>query len=167
MNDFENVTVTTGTILLTAEGYARLQVELERLTVEKRAEIAARIRESKEHGEFSEDNHELDEVKFEQAMVENRINELKAIFAAAMVIEPGMLGTDEVGVGNYVQVKDLDRGFDFEIRLVSSVEADPDKDYVSNESPMGLALVGAKKGDTVNFDAPAGKIRYQVLNIRK
>lgn len=167
MSELEGVQVSTAGVWLTPDGYERLQKELEMLTTQKRAEIAERLRDSKEHGEFSEDNHELDEVKFEQAYVENRINDLKIIFAGAQIIDFDTLPTDEAGVGNYVTVKDAERGVEFEIRLVSSIEADPDRDYVSTESPMGLAIVGAKVGDKVAFDAPAGKIQYEVTQIRK
>lgn len=154
-------------MLLTPEGYTRLHAELENLTVNKRAEIAERLRDSKQHGEFSEDNSELDEVKFEQAMVENRINELKAIFAGAQQLEIDMIPTDFVGVGSYVTVKDVDRGASFEIRMVASIEADPDNDLISNEAPMGVALMGRKLGETIEFDAPAGRLRYKIEQIRR
>ena len=160
-------TVTTSQMLLTPEGYTRLHAELENLTVNKRAEIAERLRDSKQHGEFSEDNSELDEVKFEQAMVENRINELKAIFAGAQQLEIDMIPTDFVGVGSYVTVKDVDRGASFEIRMVASIEADPDNDLISNEAPMGVALMGRKLGETIEFDAPAGRLRYKIEQIRR
>ncbi len=167
MSEIEDVSISSTSVSLTPEGYKRLQAELEMLTTQKRQEIAERLRESKEHGEFSEDNNELDEVKFEQAIIENRISDLKLIFAGAHVIEYEMLNEEEVNVGNYVTVKDLDRGAEFEVRIVSSIEADPDQDFVSNESPMGLALMGAEKGDKIDFHAPAGQIRYQVVKIRR
>lgn len=162
----EGVSISSTSVFLTPEGHKRLQNELEELTTVKRQEIAERLRESKEHGEFSEDNNELEEVKFEQAIVENRINDLKLIFAGAQVIDAEMLDDKEVNIGNYVEVKDADRGAQFEVRVVSSIEADPDRDYVSNESPMGTALLGAKTGETVQFEAPAGKLKYKVLKIR-
>lgn len=158
---------TSHTMALTPEGYQRLQAELQDLTVNKRAEIAERLRDSKDHGEFSEDNNELDEVKFEQGMVEARISDLKAMFAGATVINLEELPTEAVGVGNTVAVKDADRGIEFEVRVVCSVEADPDNDYISNESPMGVALMGASVGDSVSFEAPAGRITYKVTNIGK
>ncbi len=167
MEPMEQQTQSAVSLLLTPEGYKSLRDELERLTVEKRPEIAERIRESKQHGEFSEDNNELDEVKFEQAIVENRIAELKTIFASAQPLEPALIPTDTVGIGSYVKVKDADRKVEFEVRMVSSVEADPDNDLISNESPMGLALYGSKVNSVVEFEAPAGVIRYKVLSIRK
>lgn len=155
----------TSQMLLTPEGYEALQAELERLTVDKRAEIANRIRESKEHGEFSEDNSELDEIKVEQAIVENRIAELKTIFAGAQVLDAADIPTDRVGIGSFVEVQDLDRKTKFEVRLVASIEADPDRDFISVESPMGRALFGCKRGDEVSFEAPAGLIKYKILRI--
>lgn len=153
-------------VLLTPEGYQALQRELEHLTTVKRPEIADRIRESQQHGEFSEDNSELDEVKFEQAMVENRIAELKTIFGNAHVLEPGSIPTDRVGIGSMVTVEDIEYADTFDIRLVSSVEADPSRDLISNESPLGTAIYGHSKGDTVVFEAPEGRKKYRVVDIR-
>jgi len=152
-------------MLLTPEGHKRLQDELAHLTHVKRAEIAERIRESKDHGEFSEDNNELDEVKMEQAIVEDRINQLKMVLASADVIQADQIPTDQVGLGSRVTVKDGERGIEFEVRMVASVEADPDNDYISEESPMGQALMGKKPGETAEFDAPAGRLKYQVAKI--
>ena len=154
-------------ILLTQEGAAKLQQELVHLSKVKRQEIAERLRDSKQHGEFAEDNSELDEVKFEQALVESRIAELKTIFAGAHVLEHDQISTSEVGVGTYVTVKDAERSIEFEVRLVSSFEADPDRDFISNESPMGIALMGLKPGEIAEFEAPAGKLKYEVVKIKK
>ena len=154
--------------MLTPEGYGRLQAELEHLTVTKRAEIAERLRESKQHGEFSEDNSELDEVKFEQAIVENRITELRSIFAGASVLDPATIPTDHVGFGSFVKVKDTTkRGVEFEVQVVDGVESDPDNDLVSADSPMGSALMGKKVGEEANFEAPVGKLKYKITGIRK
>lgn len=154
-------------VLLTPEGYTRLQAELEHLTLVKRPEIADRIRESQQHGEFSEDNNELDEVKFEQAMVENRIADLKALFANAAAIDPERISTDQVGVASVVSVRDLEFGDEFEIQVVASIEADPTEDRVSMESPMGQALMGQPAGVEVEFESPSGIKRYSILAIRK
>ncbi len=153
-------------ILLTAEGMARLKDELTRLTVVKRAEIAERIRESKDHGEYSEDNNELDEVKQEQAIVENRIAELKTILSNADVLDPAQVPTTHVGVGSYVTLKDADRGLQFEVRVVESVEANPDDDLISEESPLGQAIMGHRLGEKVTFEAPMGKLNYEIAAIR-
>ncbi len=167
MNEAEMIQEPQGGIYLTPEGHQTLQRELEHLTMTKRPEIADRIRESQQHGEFSEDNNELDEVKFEQAMVENRIAELKTIFGNAHVLEAHQIPTDHVGIGSVVTVGDLEYGDEFDVRVVVSIEADPAKDLISNESPMGTALFGHGVGESVEFDAPEGKKRYKVISIRK
>lgn len=154
-------------VLLTQEGMDRLKAELQRLTIVKRAEIAERIRESKDHGEFSEDNNELDEVKVEQAIVESRISELKTILSGAAVLSDDDISTDHVGLGSLVTVTDDERGFSFDVRIVASVEANADLDLISEESPMGQALTGAKPGETVSFEAPAGLIKYKIDAIKK
>ncbi|MCE9557477.1 MAG: GreA/GreB family elongation factor [Armatimonadetes bacterium] len=156
-----------GPVYLTPTGYARLHDELDHLTTVRRTEIADRLRDSKDHGEFSEDNQELDEAKFEQKLVEDRINELKSIFAQAQILDMDTIPTDEVSVGSVVSVKDEDRGIAFDIRIVASIEANPDDDLISEESPMGIALMGAKKGATVEFQAPVGKLKYKVTEISR
>jgi transcription elongation factor GreA len=128
-------------------------------------EIAERLRDSMDHGEFSEDNSELDEVKQEQAIVENRIAELKSVFANAEVLQKDQIPTDEVGLGSIVEVSDAERGVQFSMRIVASIEANPDEDLISDQSPLGSALMGAAVGDTVSFEAPAGKISYKILKI--
>lgn len=157
----------TQPILLTPAGHARLKEELTKLTVEKRAEIAERLRASKDHGEFSEDNNELDEVKQQQAIVENRIGELKAILQNAEVITPEMISTEFVGLGSKVTVKDAIRGAEFQVQIVAGVEALPDEDLISEESPMGLALMGRSQGELAEFQAPIGVVKYQILSIEK
>ncbi len=152
-------------IQLTPDGYERLKAELQHLTVVKRQEIADRIRESKDHGEFSEDNNELDEVKVEQAIVENRITDLKTILSGANVLEKEDIPTDFVGLGSLVTLNDADRGIQFEVRLVASIEANPDEDLISDQSPMGEAIVGLKVGESATFEAPAGMITYTVKKI--
>lgn len=167
MNDPELMNEPVGGILLTPKGYQTLQVELEHLTVVKRPEIADRIRESQQHGEFSEDNSELDEVKFEQAMVETRIAELKGIFGNAHILEEDQIPTDRVGIGSLVTVNDLQFEDQFDIRVVSSIESDPTRDLVSNESPMGTALFGHGSGEDIVFEAPEGKKKYKIVKITR
>jgi transcription elongation factor GreA len=157
----------SGPLLITPEGHARLTAELQRLTVEKRKEIAERIRDSRDHGEYSEDNSELDEVKIEQAIVENRISELKSILSEAAILTDEDISTDMVGVGSLVQVEDKEHDLDFSVRIVAAVEANPDEDLISEESPFGLALARRKVGETVAFDAPAGRITYTIKAISK
>jgi transcription elongation factor GreA len=167
MNEAELIAETQGGILLTVAGYKKLQAELDHLTSVKRPEIADRIRESQQHGEFSEDNNELDEVKFEQAMVESRVGELKSIFGNAHVLEESQIPIDRVGIGSIVAVRDLQYDDEFSVKVVMSVEADPANDLISNESPMGMALLGQESSTEVSFDAPEGKKRYQVLSISR
>jgi transcription elongation factor GreA len=154
-------------LLLTPDGFKSLHDELEHLTSVKRPEIADRIRESQQHGEFSEDNSELDEVKFEQAMVEARIAELKNLFANAQVLDPDRIPTDHVGIASRVTVRDLDFPDEFEVQVVAGIEADPNVDRISSESPMGAAMLGRKPDETFEFDSPSGRKRYQVVSIRR
>lgn len=167
MSEPEMIRETHGGIYLTPEGFAALQHELEHLTQNKRPEIAERIRESQQHGEFSEDNSELDEVKFEQAVVENRIAELKSMFGNAHVLEPDMIPTEFVGLGSYAEVEDTEYLDRFEVRVVASIEADPARELISNESPMGMAILGHRVGEEVVFDTPDGRKRYKLISIRK
>ena len=167
MNDPETIVEQTGGFYLTPDGFKTLEKELEHLTMVKRPEIADRIRESQTHGEFAEDNSELDEVKFEQAMVEGRIAELKTIFSNAHVIDMAQVSTEHVGLGSKVTVEDVDFGDKFDIRIVTSVEADPTKDLVSNESPLGMALFGHKKGETLKVQAPDGAKNFKISKIGK
>ncbi len=166
MEEFDLIQSASVPLLLTPEGYSSLQKELERLTTTKRAEIADRLRDSQQHGEFSEDNSELDEVRFEQAMVESRIAELKAIFAEAQMLDESTIPSDRVGIGSWVTLADAERSIEFEVRVVSSVEANPDEDLVSNESPLGTAIFGKTKGEKAAFVAPSGKIEYTIKQIR-
>lgn len=158
---------TNDVIYLTPAGHKRLEEELQYLTTARRQEIAARIRDSKEHGEFSEDNSELDEVKFEQAMVEGRIVDLKSVLANAQVITPEDVSTKEVTIGSLVQLANTRNKDEFKVMVVSSIEADPDEDRISTESPLGEAIFGKKKGDKVTVDAPAGKITYEIKGLAK
>lgn len=156
MNESELHGDNSSTVWLTAEGHEALQAELQHLTQTTRTEIADRIRESQQHGEFSEDNSELDQVKTEQALVENRIAELRSILSNCSVIDFESISTERVGIGALVKIEDIEFSDIFEVRVVSSIEADPNKDYLSEESPMGTALMGAKSGDSVRFSAPDG-----------
>jgi transcription elongation factor GreA len=155
------------TVPLTPEGHEALQAELVRLTQVERAEIAERIRESQQHGEFSEDNSELDQVKTEQAYVENRIAELRSILSHSSVIDLESVPTEYVGTGSWVKLEDLEFGDQFDVRIVSSIEADPDKDYLSAESPMGTAIYGHKAGETVKFETPDGVKKIKIHSIKR
>lgn len=167
MNETEMMIESQVGIFLTPEGHAALQTELEHLTSVKRPEIAERIRESQQHGEFAEDNSELDEVKFEQAIVENRIADLKGIFGSATILEMDKIPTDHVGIGSLVSVTDGEESDAFDLRVVSGIEADPDRDMVSSDSPMGAALLGHVPGDNIYFDSPDGRKKFKLLAISR
>lgn len=153
-------------IVLTAEGYARIEKELEHLSRVERKAVADRIREAKDFGELTE-NAEYEEAKSEQALIEGRLLELRQILSNAVILREEDISTDHVGIGSYVRVRDLDTGEEWEFRMVSPFEADPDEDRISHESPIGEALMGHRVGDVVEVDIPAGKVRYQILDIHK
>ena len=158
---------TNDVIYLTPDGHRKIEAELQYLTTVRRQEIAARIRDSKEHGEFSEDNSELDEVKFEQAMIEGRIVDLKSVLANGQVLTPADVPSREIGIGSKVGLANTRSKDAFSVLLVSSIEADPDSDRVSTESPLGEAIFGKKKGDKVTVEAPAGRITYEIKSVSK
>ena len=100
-------------------------------------------------------------------MVEGRIAELKAIFGSAQILDITTIPTDHVGLGSLVTVRDAEFDDEFEVRIVASIEADPEKDLISNESPMGTALLGHSEGEDVSFETPDGKKKYKVLKINR
>jgi len=153
-------------IVITKEGLKKIEEELEHLRTVHRKAVAERIRESKQFGELTE-NSEYEEAKNEQAFVEGRILELKRILQNAHVIESDEVHTDQVGVGSKVTVRDLDTKDEWVYTIVGSVEADPGEDRISDESPVGQALMGHKVGDIVTVEVPAGAARYQIINIGK
>jgi len=153
-------------ILLTANGLKKIECELEQLRTVHRKRVADRIRDAKQFGEFSE-NSEYEDAKTEQAFVEGRIEELKKILAYARVIEDHEISTSQVSVGTIVKVRDLETGDEWEYTIVGPVEADPAEDKISNESPVGQALMDKKVGDIVEVEIPAGLARYEIIGIRK
>src|SRR5436190_2101392 len=157
---------TDSPIVLTPAGHDRIEKELERLKTVERREVAERIRDSKQFGEYSE-NAEYEDAKIEQAFVEGRITELRRILQIARVIEPDEIPTDVIGIGSIVTVKDMKHKDEWEFTLVSPFESDPDQDRISDESPIGNALLGKKVGDVVDVSIPDGHIKYKILGIRK
>ena len=153
-------------ILLTPEGFSKFEKELDRLRTVERHEVADRIRESKQFGEFSE-NAEYEEAKNEQAFVEGRIDELRRILANCHVLSRDDIPTDEIGVGSIVTVYDQGAKEDWEFTLVGSVESDPEADRISDESPVGRALLGKREGQAVTVAVPDGTIKFKVVKIRK
>jgi transcription elongation factor GreA len=150
-------------VFLTEEGLKKLEKELEYLETEKRAEVAARIQSAKEEGDISE-NAEYDDAKHEQAFVEGRIMTLRAMIRNAVIIQENG-PSDEVGLGSRVTV--LEEGLDEPelYHIVGSAEVDPVNGRVSNESPIGRALMGQRVGAVVSYQAPAGEIRLTILEI--
>jgi len=153
-------------VILTARGLKKIEDELDLLRTVHRRRVADRIRESMHYGEMGE-NSEFDDAKNEQAFVEGRIEELRQILAVARVIEIDEVLTDSVCVGSVVKVRDGETGDEWEWTIVGTVEADPGEDRISNESPVGEALMGKKVGETAVVEIPAGRARYEILAIRK
>lgn len=153
-------------ILLTQEGYDNLEKELEYLKSEKRTEIAERIKVALGFGDLSE-NSEYDEAKSAQAANENKIAELENKIRFAKIIDESEIDTKTVQVGNIVTVHDEEFDEDLVYTIVGSTEVDLAQNKISNESPMGAALLGAKKGQVVEVEAPAGVMKYKILAIKK
>jgi transcription elongation factor GreA len=150
------------TVYLTREGFARLDGELEHLRTVKRPEVSDRIRRSKDMSDTT-DNAEYDEAKSEQGFVEGRIVELEMTLAAAQIIGDGP-STDFVGLGSRVTVRD-NEGEEDKYRIVGSMEADPKRGLISNESPVGRALLGKKRGDSTTVVAPGGAFDLTILEV--
>jgi len=145
-------------VILTPEGLEKLQRELDELQTNKRREVAERIREAREFGDISE-NAEYDDAKNEQMMLEQKIAQLEERLRSAQVINAEDLSTDAVKVGVTVNVKDEKTGDADKYTIVGSAEANPSEKKLSNESPVGKALMGHKRGDTVDVALPNGKKR--------
>ena len=153
-------------VLLTQEGYDNLEKELEYLTTEKRAEIAERIKVALGFGDLSE-NSEYDEAKNAQAANETKIAELENKLRYAKIIDESEIDTKTVQVGNTVKVLDMEFNEEETYTIVGSTEVDLAQNKISNESPIGAALMGAKKGQVVEAQAPAGVIKYKIISITK
>ena len=147
---------------LTQKGLSEAKIELEYLKKQKRAEIAQRIQQAREYGDLTE-NSEYDQAMDDQGMVENRIAELEIILKNPKVIEEKH-NSDFVVIGSTVKIE-MDDGID-EFTIVGRVEADPSKKRISNESPLGLALLGAKKGEAVEVATPIVRYKCKVLEIK-
>ena len=154
-------------ILLTASGLKKIEDELDQLRTVGRKRVADRIRESMRLGGELNENSEFDDAKNEQAFIEGRIDELKEILATARVIEDMDVLTDAVSIGSIVRVRDMETGDDWEWSIVGTFEANPAEDRISNESPVGEALMGKKVGDIAVVEIPAGLAKYEILSIRK
>ena len=144
--------------LITKEGLDKLREELEHLTTVKRREVAGRIKEAREFGDIME-NSEYDDAKNEQALLEQRIAQLEERVRRATVVDQKQIDTGTVGVGVLVHVKDQKSGDSRKFQIVGSAEADPTENKLSNESPVGKALLGHKRGDLVTVEVPRGPKR--------
>jgi transcription elongation factor GreA len=152
-------------IALTPEGQVKLEEELRHLETVRRREVGERIKEAKEFGDISE-NSEYDDAKNEQAWVESRIVEVTQILARATIIDAPKK-SDRVTLGSKVEIRDED-GDKHVYQVVGSAEADPADKKISNESPVGQAILGHKKGDVVPVTTPSGKVReYTILSIHR
>ena len=153
-------------VILTQEGFDKLEEELNYLKTEKRTEIAERIKTARGFGDLSE-NAEYDEAKSAQAENEQAIAELEAKIRNAKIIDSKEIDTKTVQIGNSVKILDLEFNEEVEYTIVGSTEVNVAENKISNESPIGKALLGCKKGDTVDVDAPDGTIQFKILAIKK
>lgn len=152
-------------VMLTKSGYQKLNDELDYLITKKRREVAKRIKEAIGFGDISE-NSEYEDAKNEQAFVEGRIQQVTNILENVKVIE-GNNQDGKVGLGSVVVLKDLEFGEVIEYMMVGSPEADPSNHRISNESPVGRAILGKKVGEKVEVQVPMGKLEYSILEIKK
>ncbi|GFP77938.1 transcription elongation factor GreA [Clostridium fungisolvens] len=152
--------------MMTYEGVKKLEDELEFLKTVKRKEITEKIKVALGYGDLSE-NSEYDEAKNEQAFTEGRIIQLENMLKNAVVVDESEISTDTVTIGSIVKVKDYDFDEEVEYIIVGSAEADPMENKISNESPVGSALMGKKVGDIVEAVVPSGVSKFEVLGIRR
>ena len=153
-------------VILTQEGFDNLEKELEYLRTEKRAEIAERIKVALGFGDLSE-NSEYDEAKNAQAENEVKIAELENKVRYAKIIDESEIDTKTIQIGNTVKLYDIEFDEDVEYTIVGSTEVDLLENKISNESPMGQALIGAKKGQTIGVETPDGISEYKIKSIKK
>ena len=154
-------------VLLTAEGLKQLEEELDLLKGEKRKEIAEKIKVARSYGDLSE-NSEYDDAKNEQAILEARIATIEATLKVAVIIDENELGADQsVHVGSLVKVENISMGREFEYRIIGSNESNPKENKISDESPVGKALLGKKVGDMVEVEVPAGLMTFKVLAVSR
>ena len=152
--------------ILTYEGLKALEDELHELKVNRRREVAQKIKEAREQGDLSE-NAEYDAAKDEQRDIEARIEELEKILKNAEVVVEEEADLDKVSIGCSVKILDCEFEEELEYKIVGSTEANSLKGKISNESPVGKALLGKKVGDTVTVETPAGEFSYKVLSIHR
>ena len=152
--------------ILTYEGLKKLEDELENLKVVRRKEVSQKIKEAREQGDLSQ-NAEYDAAKDEQRDIEARIEELEKILKNAEVVVEEEADLDKVSIGCSVKILDCEFDEELEYKIVGSTEANSLKGKISNESPVGKALLGKQVGDTVTVETPAGEFSYKVLSIHR
>ncbi|MFC4303127.1 transcription elongation factor GreA [Cohnella boryungensis] len=152
-------------VLLTQEGLKKLEDELENLKSVKRREVAERIKVAIGYGDISE-NSEYEDAKNEQAFIEGRIITLEKMLRNARIINHEEIDLETVSIGSTVVVEDLEYGDSMEYTIVGTAESDPLNNKISNESPVGKAIIGKKKGTTVEVSVPAGIIQYKIVDIK-
>ena len=152
--------------VLTSEGLKKLEEELDELKSVKRREVAEKIKVALGYGDLSE-NSEYDEAKNEQGLIEARIAEIEAPLKNVKIIDEDNLSTEHVQLGNTVTVKDIDEDEILVLHIVGSKEVDVDAGKISDESPIGKALIGHSKGDVVDVEAPAGTFKFEIIDIGK
>lgn len=162
----ESVEMSDKEVILTQDGLKRLEEELENLKSVKRREVAERIKVAIGYGDISE-NSEYEDAKNEQAFIEGRIITLEKMLRNARIINNDEIDTDIVSIGSIVTVEDLEFGDTMEYTIVGTAESDPMQNKISNESPVGKAILGKKKGATVDVNVPAGVIQYKIVDIKK
>lgn len=152
--------------ILTYEGLKALEEELHDLKVNRRREVAQKIKEAREQGDLSE-NAEYDAAKEEQRDIELRIEEIDKILKNAEVVDDDDVDSNVINVGCTVKIRDMEFKEEMEYKIVGSTEANSLKGKISNESPVGKALIGAQKGDTVEVETPVGMIQYKIMDFHK
>lgn len=152
-------------IILTAEGLKKIEQKLDHLKSVRRREVAERIKQAIEFGDISE-NSEYEDAKNEQAFIEGEIITLEKMLRNAKLIDEDEISADVVTIGSTVVLKDLEFGDELEYTIVGSAEADPTESRISNESPVGEAILGRKVGSVVEVNVPAGSLKYEIVDIK-
>ena len=153
-------------VYLTEEGLESLKERLNHLKTVRRPEVASKLQAARELGDLSE-NAEYDSAKEEQAALEAEIFEIEVKIRNAKIIDENEIDTSKVSVGSFVKLLDMEYNEEYEFKIVGSTESDPKNHLISNESPLGDAILGKKVGEVVNVIAPAGILKYKILDIRR
>ena len=152
--------------VLTRKGEEKLKAELNELRSVRRREVAEKIKVALSFGDLSE-NSEYDEAKNEQGIIESRIAEIEATLAHAQIIDDEDISTEKVGIGTTVKILDVEMDEEMEFKIVGTKEADINSGKMSDESPIGAAIMGKKVGEEVDVETPSGVVKFKVLEIRK